>query len=147
MPFAIIKTRFLRKLENDGPQVFVVSLGILVALSVVLCLRHAVVPGLLVIPAFAGLFALQMLIDEHTERKADRELAEFRQEREATAHHRAYANAIFKAIHECPTDADDAHRQRAMQAAADEFRRTCDKPLPEFLGAQVDGHFVPASQS
>jgi hypothetical protein len=147
MPFAIIKTRFLRKLESNGPQVFVISLGVLVAVSVAFCLRHAVVLGLLVIPATAGMFALQMLIDEHTERKEERELAASRLKWEANAHQRAYAKAIFKAIQECPTDADDAHRQRAIQSAADEFRRTCDKPLPEFLGAQVDGHFVPASQS
>jgi hypothetical protein len=109
-------------------------------------MQHGVVLGILVIPVFVGLFAIQMLTDEYTERKADREHAEFLKNREATAHHRAYASAIFEAIRACPPDADVAYRERAINEAAEKFRRTCDKPLPEFLGVQVDGQFVAASQ-
>jgi hypothetical protein len=148
MPFNIIKNRFIRKLETDpgARYQFGFMLLLLVAVSVFLCLRHAVVFGLLVTPGFIGLYALQLLIDEHTERKQERELAESRKRWEANAPQRAYARAIFAAIRECPPDADDAYRQKAIRQAAEKFRSTCDTSLPEFLGVQIGGHFVPASE-
>lgn len=146
MPFKIIKKRFMRKLLMDGYAPYAVALAGLLTISVVCCFLHAVVMGVLVIPVFVGLFGLQLLIDEHTERKEERELAERRKRWEANAPQRAFARAIMQAIQECPPDADDAYRQKAVQEAAERFRRTCDTPLPEFLGAQVDGHFIPAIQ-
>jgi hypothetical protein len=145
MPFKIIKKRFLRKLDIDGIVPLAVLLAILAAISVALCLRHQVVMGILVIPVFAVMGALQMLLDEHTERKEERELAERRKKWDATAHHRAYAKAIVQALRACPADTDAAYRERVVKEADEKFRSTCDKPLPEFLGAQFDGHFVPAS--
>jgi glucose uptake protein GlcU len=148
--FASLKNRFLRDFETADTAAHVANgllLAATVAFSVFLFLRHQIIAGLLVPPIAFALLVLHLATEEYKEHKEEREATETRLRLEATAHHRALARVIFEVIRNFPPDADDAYRQQAVSQAIEEFRSTCDKPLPEFLGMQMDGHFTPAHQA